>query len=405
VKVSGYEKTELASYSRYLTLLPAELECGKVLGVGTFGIVCEITHFTLLDGDPKTGSIEKNSTEFFSDSFGFIDEEIQDDFDSERARELVAAQCMRRGEARYAVKCVRGDLDAVLEARGRIDLAIEVRFLHALSHPNIVKMRGVFQTDDPFHPDYFLVMDRLSGTLKERLMEWKRMTVENTKPISRVRNFLTTKCWNGALSNELMIERLCIAYDIASAFRYLHSKKLVYRDIKPENIGFDIRGTAKVFDFGFTKMLHPELRNSQGMYHLTSCTGSFPYMAPEVASMEPYNEKCDVFSFGILIWEIISLQPACSTIGKSSFFNSQSVAKDQMRLPVSRKWPIMTKQAMQNSWNHVPEQRPSMTTIRNMLRIDVELLTEEDFLLGRTHHIMDQSNRSMEASAQLQACS
>lgn len=382
-----------------------ELKFGKVLGVGSFGIVCEITHITLLDGDPTMQSIIENATEFFSESFGFIDEDAQDDYDLDMARKKVATHCIRQGEARYAVKCVRGDLDEVLEARARIDLAIEVRFLHALSHPNIVKMRGIFQTDDPFHQDYFLIMDRLSGTLKERIMEWKRMTTENKKPISLLRNFVNSQYWNGAFSRELMIERLCIAYDIASAFRHLHSKKLVYRDIKPENIGFDIRGTAKVFDFGFTKMLHPELRNSQGMYHLTSCTGSFPYMAPEVASMEPYNEKCDVFSFGILIWEIIALQPACVVICKSSFLKSQSVAKNQMRLPVSRKWPILTKQAMQSSWNHNAEQRPSMATIRRMLRVDVELLTEQNFLRDRTLNMMDESNRSMQASAQLKSCS
>jgi serine/threonine protein kinase len=377
---------------RHLTLPFKELECGRVLGVGTFGIVCEITHITLFDGeDPTTQKIE-DTTECFSESFGIIGEEAYDDADAMTARKLIARRCMRNGQARYAAKRVRGDLDEFLEARGRIDLAIEVKFLHALSHPNIVKMRGVFQTDDPFHPDYFLVMDRLSGTLKERVVEWKRLTTS-------WRSFVSAKRWNGTFLKELMTERLRINYDIASAFCYIHSNKLVYRDIKPENIGFDVRGNVKVFDFGLTKVLDPELRNSQGMFHMTSLTGSFPYMAPEVASMDPYNEKCDVFSFGILIWEVLSLQIAYFAVAKSSFGCYRRVAKSLKRLPISRKWPVMTKHVMQSSWNHTPEQRPSMTTIRSMLRVDLEFFTEDDSIQGRTHHMLEQSNRSLQASA------
>ena len=379
----------------HLTLPFKELECGKVLGVGTFGVVCEITHITLVDGeDPPTQKIEED---YFSESFGIIGEEAYDDSDATTARKLIARRCMRNGQARYAAKRVRGDLEEFLEARGRIDLAIEVKFLHALSHPNIIKMRGVFQTNDPFHPDYFLVMDRLSGTLKERAMEWKRATTS-------LRNILSAKRWNGTLSKELMTERLCIAYDIASAFCYIHSNKLVYRDIKPENIGFDVRGNVKVFDFGLAKVLDPELQNSKGMFHLTSLTGSFPYMAPEVASMDPYDEKCDVFSFGILIWEVLSLQSAYFAVANSSFSFYPRVAKSQVRLPVSRKWPIMTKRVIQSSWNHKPEQRPSMATIRCMLRVDLEFLTEDDSMQGRTHHLLEQSNRSMQASAQFKVC-
>jgi serine/threonine protein kinase len=56
--------------------------------------------------------------------------------------------------------------------------------------------------------------------------------------------------------------------------------RLVYRDIKPDNIGFDVRGDVKLFDFGLMANLRPELRREDDMYSLTGRTGSFPYMAP-----------------------------------------------------------------------------------------------------------------------------
>jgi serine/threonine protein kinase len=86
----------------------------------------------------------------------------------------------------------------------------------------------------------------------------------------------------------------------------------MHRDLKPENIGFDIRGDIKVFDFGLTRELPPESmmmdeNGNEPVYHRTFA-GSLRYMAPEVATGQPYNLKVDVYSFSIIWWQVMALR-------------------------------------------------------------------------------------------------
>ena len=72
---------------------------------------------------------------------------------------------------------------------------------------------------------------------------------------------------------------------------------------KPDNIGFDVRGDVKLFDFGLSFEITEECSSVDGLYELSGNTGSMRYMAPEVALGNPYNHKVDVYSFGILFWQ------------------------------------------------------------------------------------------------------
>ena len=168
-------------------------------------------------------------------------------------------------------------------------------------------MRAVSNMD-PSDGSFFIVLDRLFDTLEERIYkEWK----------STYSTFSTKGGFPCCPSQEidsqlrsLWIDRLIAAYDLASAFRYLHKHKIVYRDIKPENIGFDVRDDIKLFDFGFAReLLQSDKVEGTNLYQLTGLTGSIRYMAPEVAFRKPYNLKCDVYSFGLLLFEMIALKP------------------------------------------------------------------------------------------------
>jgi serine/threonine protein kinase len=90
-------------------------------------------------------------------------------------------------------------------------------------------------------PGFFIVLDRLHGTLDGRMTAWRRLHDQHCNCFRQRFSSLSRE-----MIKHLLIERMTVAYDLAAAFFYLHEHRLVYRDIKPENIGFDIRGTGFV---------------------------------------------------------------------------------------------------------------------------------------------------------------
>ena len=110
-------------------------------------------------------------------------------------------------------------------------------------------MRGYSQTER-ISAETFLLLDQLFGTLNEKIESWE-------KSVSVLRGLYgaTTSCCGSSGSRtadvstpvmELLQERLLVAYDLSSAIQYLHERRLVYRDIKPKNMGFDVRGDIKI---------------------------------------------------------------------------------------------------------------------------------------------------------------
>ena len=135
------------------------------------------------------------------------------------ARDHIAKRCLRDGEARYAVKQLDSSLDPLTLARGMIDLAIEAKYLSVLSHGNIVKMRGISSTG-ALQPRGFIILDRLYGTLEDKIKEWKEAKKFLKGPIRGLK-FGSDKEGLRAF----MQERLIVAYDLAAAFRYMHEHK------------------------------------------------------------------------------------------------------------------------------------------------------------------------------------
>ena len=88
--------------------------------------------------------------------------------------------------------------------------------------------------------------------------------------------------------------------EILIALKELHERSIIYRDLKPENILLDRHGHIKLIDFGFSK----QMRNVKNEKARTNC-GTPAYAAPEVLIGAGYSYKADVWSFGILICEML----------------------------------------------------------------------------------------------------
>ena len=115
-------------------------------------------------------------------------------------------------------------------------------------------------------------------------------------------------------------------------------------------------------------------------------------MAPEVALCKPYNEKCDVFSFGILLYEIISLKPPYVIFDKKDYF--KKVIQGGKRPRINSKWPLMTKEIMKSSWAPSPFDRPTMDNICEMTRYDLEEHGIKESIQTRLEFLADISRHS-----------
>ena len=87
---------------------------------------------------------------------------------------------------------------------------------------------------------------------------------------------------------------------------YLHKRRVVHRDLKAANLLLDDAGCVKIADFGVARLL------DAGGGVMTAETGTYRWMAPEIITHAPYDEKADVYSYGILLWELLT--------GKLGFF-------------------------------------------------------------------------------------
>ncbi|CAB9521218.1 MAP kinase-activated protein kinase 2 (Fragment) [Seminavis robusta] len=279
-------------------------------------------------------------------------------------------------------------------AHGASDLAQEAYFLHALKgHPNILNLHAVKagnlasnvmmaqqqQQQDCDNYGFFITVDRLYSTLEQKLDEWRKQQHDQKKePLFAA---LLMSAEQKQHKKEQFQQRLQIAIDIATAVQFLHQKRVVFRDLKPDNIGFDKDGTLKLFDFGLAKELKPNESHADGRYQLTGNTGSRRYMAPEVAKELPYNQSVDVYSFGILLHELLSGEKPF--YGYSSGKHMSLVVMGGERPHMDKHWPMNLQWLMKRCWNPVPTSRPDFDVILQTLQ---EVLDQSTKHNNHHHH-------------------
>lgn len=126
----------------------------------------------------------------------------------------------------------------------------------------------------------------------------------------------------GRLSEDKARQITC---DLISALFYLHSHRVLHRDLKPQNVLIDENGVAKLCDFGFA-------RNMGVRTHvLTSMKGTPLYMAPEVINAKPYDHTADLWSLGCIAYELL--------VGSPPFYTQYIIQLVQLIQYESVKWP------------------------------------------------------------------
>lgn len=236
-------------------------------------------------------------------------------------------------EQPVAVKFIRqpdDEEDAELAAQLERQFNTEVATLSRLKHHNVIKLVGACSSP----PVFCVITEFLSGgSLRSFLHKLDRKSLPLDKIIS-------------------------ISLDIAHGMAYIHSQGVVHRDVKPENIIFNEEGCAKIVDFGIAC-------GEAYCDPLANDTGTFRWMAPEMMKHKTYGRKVDVYSFGLILWEMFSgsvpyedlnpLQAAFAVFDK----NVRPV------IPISCPAPV--RLLIEQCWASHPEKRPEFSHIVHIL--------------------------------------
>lgn len=240
---------------------------------------------------------------------------------------------------------------------------MEAHYLSSFDHENILQLRGWSSAgiggfaETGRADGFFLIFDRLNETLSQRIVKWRDRAKESKRGSMKMKNRATARM-------QLLADRMKVSIDVAEAVEYLHSKRIIYRDLKPANIGFDINGVTKLFDFGLAAEI-PKGSDPNSTFNLAGNTGTSRYMAVEVIRRQPYNLKADVFSFSVLLWEIMALvKPYDGLVGQQV---KECVAAFGERPIIPRKWPTNLRRILKRGWTENTIQRPNITEVKQVL--------------------------------------
>ena len=347
------------------------------------------------------------------------------------------ADCCGDPHRRYAMKHLKAKL---LREQGggdnrfqkeAVQLAVEAHLLASFDHPNVLKIRGwaaggVASYADGRHDSFFLLLDRLDETLDQRLARWPTKKQQSQPPhspgnhgfASLSRRFSVSSAAaedpatvhkHAILQKEqeraaeeqrlLYLEKVGICGELASALAYVHSRGVIFRDLKPNNIGF-LHGRVQLFDFGHAREL-PALNLEEkfemsgpcvssillaapGMHRhyarttsahnfpfpfvclLLSLQGTLRYMAPEVGRRQAYNVSADVYSWAMVCYEVLVEKPFedwnRSMLEKRVWGCGERPATHQLLSPNT------IRPLLEAGWDQHAHQRPAMRVVEERMK-------------------------------------
>ncbi|CAN6463934.1 unnamed protein product [Victoria cruziana] len=152
---------------------------------------------------------------------------------------------------------------------------------------------------------------------------------------------------------------LRVAIDVSKGMNYLHQNNIIHRDLKAANLLMDENEVVKVADFGVARV-----QSQSGV--MTAETGTYRWMAPEVIEHKPYDHKADVFSFGIVLWELLTaklpydyLTPLQAAVG---------VVQKGLRPTIPKNVNPKLAELLERCWQQDPTLRPDFSEIIEILQ-------------------------------------
>ena len=257
----------------------------------------------------------------------------------------------------------------------------EINIISSLRHPNIVLYMGASVDKE----NYYMISEYLpNGTLFDLLhnnnntnsnnnnknnnnygenINNNSLISTNNNSINNNNNFFNFNSFDNYSKNSFYLNdsnKIKIALQIALVIKYLHSRKIVHCDLKSPNILIDKNYNIKLGDFGLSRFIGKNSENIKGKI------GTPHWMAPEILLGGKYEYHSDIFSYGMILWEILTGDIPYNNIDPKKIENLITNEKNIVKVPDYGN--LILRKLCKSCINYEPEKRPSIDEILKELK-------------------------------------